>query len=1045
LTTVFSQIIARHEVLRSVYTEVDGQTLQHIRAISDVDFTIKVHDVSTLTGEAQNDAVMATVEADIVAPFNLAEELMLRVNYIQTGDETGVLVFNMHHIASDGWSMEVLTNEFFALYDALSQGQTSPLPALDIQYVDYAHWQRTHLEGEVLDKQLAYWEKQLDEVPPVHSLPLSYPRPDSKQHVGAIVHSSLPADVATRLQALAKQHQLTPFMLLHGALSLLLARHSNSADIVIGTPVANRLQDALTPLIGFFVNTQVLRANTDHATLADYFKHIRQVHVDAQANQDVPFEQLVERLKIPRSTAHTPLFQIMMTTETDYGLSQGESSTEISGVEITPYDAQTIQTKFDLSIDLSMSDAGVGISWTYDVSLFDAQSIERLNDHLCRLLRGLSEVNDGTVRPYHLPMLSQSEQQHLLTALNETASDYPKDSCLHELVEQQAAINPDRIAVVFEDQQLTFKALNERANQLAHCLVETQGVTPDTLVGLCAERSLEMVVGMLGIMKAGGAYVPLDPSYPDSRLAYMIEDGDINTIVSHTPVSHLLSDFKGTVIELDKDDAHLAFSTDNITKSAIGLSSANLVYVIYTSGSTGKPKGVMVEHQAVFNRIHWMCNKFSMTAEDKVLQKTPYSFDVSVWEFMWPLATGAQLVMAKPGGHRDPEYLCALIQQHKITQLHFVPSMLGVILESDSFKKCTSIKQAFCSGEALQLNHVQGFYDAIAGAQLHNLYGPTEAAIEVSHWDCSGDAPNGVPIGHPLHNIQLVVLDKHLNPVPKGVTGELHIGGDCLARGYLNRPDLTQASFIDNPYHDESNPSSSPRLYKTGDLARLRADNAIEYQGRVDHQVKIRGLRIELGEVETQLGAQAGVDSALVLAKELAGSQQLVGYVKAKTPLDEAAQLKLVSEIKVNLLAELPDYMVPSILLVVSEWPLTVNGKIDRKSLPEPDSSAALFDYVAPETETERVLVDIWAELLGADPDKLSTTANFFELGGHSLMIVRSVALIKQKLEVTMEVAAMFDSANIQMLAETIDSKKLKIKFTQVETEVADDEMELVI
>ncbi|TMP53356.1 non-ribosomal peptide synthetase, partial [Pseudoalteromonas citrea] len=518
INRVITEIVSRHEVLRSVYLEVDGQAQQVIKEMSDVSVTVMEEDVCHLQGEAQQHAVRALVEQEFVTPFDLAEDVMMRVNYIHTSSDSGVLLFNMHHIASDGWSMDVLSQEFFALYDAFSAGKASPLPALAIQYADYAHWQREHLVGAELDKQLLYWEQQLEDVPGVHGLPLSYPRPAIKQHIGAVVTGGLPAEVSKQLQVVAKQHKLTPFMLLHGALSLLLARHSNSSDIVVGTPVANRTQSELTPLIGFFVNTLVLRAETEHETLAEYFQHIREVHIGAQSNQDVPFEQLVDRLKVPRGGAHSPLFQIMLTTSTDYGLSAAEEVSSLPGLALEGYDSGTVAAKFDLDINLSMSDEGVGLTWTYDISVFDEQMVTRLNTHLCRLLTSLAEVGEETAAPHSLAMLSSAEEHHLVTELNDTGADYPKGACIHELFEQQAQDNPDSVAVVFEDTHLTYGELNSRANQLAHYLVEKQGVKPDTLVGICVERSLEMVIGILGILKAGGAYVPLDPSYPQERL-----------------------------------------------------------------------------------------------------------------------------------------------------------------------------------------------------------------------------------------------------------------------------------------------------------------------------------------------------------------------------------------------------------------------------------------------------------------------------------------------------------------------------------------------
>ncbi|MCJ8270144.1 MAG: condensation domain-containing protein, partial [Psychrosphaera sp.] len=525
----------RHQVLRTVYLQQGADTLQHIRLMNDIAFDIERTDLSHLSGPALGEQVRALVEADITREFNLESDLMLRVSFITKTLDTGVLIFNMHHIASDGWSLEVLTKEFFALYQAYGKKQANPLPQINIQYADYAHWQRQYLQGEVLEAQLSYWQKHLDEVPVVHSLPLDYDRAENKRHAGAMVSRTLPPATAKALLMIAKAHGLTPFMLLHGMLSLLLSRHSNSHDIVIGTPVANRLQGELEPLIGFFVNTLVLRANTNHTQLSDYFAHIRQVHLDAQSNQDVPFEQLVERLNVPRSTAHTPLFQIMMTTNNDYGIDGSEVEIfTLPNVDIGPFASGLVQEKFDLSIDLSLSEQGMGLNWTYDVSLFSEVHIEQLNRHLCRLLESLSQMPNPSFDG--LEVLSEDEKHYLVTDLNVTKCHYPKDQCIHSLFEQQVLDHPQSIAVVFEDQQLNYQQLNDKANQLAHYLQAHHDIKPDTLVGLCVAHSVEMVIGMLAILKAGGAYVPLDPNYPQARMNYMLDDAALKVVLSQNEV-----------------------------------------------------------------------------------------------------------------------------------------------------------------------------------------------------------------------------------------------------------------------------------------------------------------------------------------------------------------------------------------------------------------------------------------------------------------------------------------------------------------------------
>ena len=1006
----FNEIIARHEVLRTVYTEVDGMAQQQICAVSEIDFDVAVEDMCHLTGETQNQAVKSLVNTEFTQPFNLAEDLMLRVRYIKTAEAAGVLLFNMHHIASDGWSMDVLAKEFFTLYEAYSQGKASPLPALDIQYADYAHWQRTHLEGEVLDNQLDYWAKQLDEVPSVHSLPLCYPRPEVKAFEGAVINGALPARVGQQLQAVAKQYQLTPFMLLHGALSLLLARHSNSADVVIGTPVANRTQAELTPLIGFFVNTLVLRADTNHHSLGEYFKHIRQVHLDAQSNQDVPFEQLVDRLNVTRSKAHSPLFQIMMTTNTDYGLHDDDAAVTLPGVQMSAYESDAVTVKFDLDVALTLNDEGVGINWTYDVSLFSEAAIARLNAHLCRLLTSLSEAAGEDMAVHRLAMLSESETQHLVTELNDTALAYDKSACLHERFERQAQDNPDGVAVVFADESLTYQQLNARANQLAHYLRAHHRIQPDSLVGVCADRSLEMIIGILGILKAGGAYVPLDPNSPKERLSYVIEDAQLSLVLSQGRGHDALAEFTGALVALEGQD-YAQYSSDNLDKSTVGLSAEHLAYVIYTSGSTGKPKGVMIEHGSGQALMQDMSAWFDGVT--RVGWSASYVFDASLQGILY-LFSGRTLVIVSEEMKTQPAQLQAYIGAHQIELLDCTPSVLQFWL--DAWHDFTP-PHLLVGGEAIShtlWQSLAGYTEQ--GLEVRNVYGPTECTVNSTVAQVSGDA---VHIGKTLSYMRSYVLSDDVCKalVPYGSVGELYLGGDGLARGYLNKAGLTAERFIDNPYYDVNDPHSSKRLYRTGDLVRYLPDGHLAFMGRTDDQVKIRGFRIELGEVETQLAQQDSVESALVLAKELAGSQQLVGYIQASKVLDDAAQTAFVLDVKKALAAKVPEYMVPSILVVVNKWPLTPNGKVDKKALPSPAASRLKGDYVPPTSAVEVTITEIWSALLGIDTSEISTTANFFEIGGHSLLILRLGAELKRRLGVVIPLHELFSAVTIAAVA----------------------------
>jgi amino acid adenylation domain-containing protein len=651
------------------------------------------------------------------------------------------------------------------------------------------------------------------------------------------------------------------------------------------------------------------------------------------------------------------------------------------------------------------------------------------------LLKALVSTPDANV--FTVDMLSPQERHQLLVEWNDTAADYPTDKCIHELFEAQVENNPGAIAVIFEDQQLTYGELNQKANQLAHYLINEKHVKPDTLVGICVERSLEMVIGILAILKAGGAYVPLDPEYPEARLKYMLDDANLTTVLTqnHLRETTPVSDEQAVCLDDENIQAYLQTqSIHNPDPNAAGLASNHLAYVIYTSGSTGNPKGVMIEHNALVNRIDWMNRKYGSSPADRILQKTPFSFDVSVWEFVWPLTVGAGLVLARPEGHKDPAYLSVLIHDQQITKVHFVPSMLSSMLSLGDLSQCTTLRQIFCSGEALSLHHVNEFQSQCPWAELHNLYGPTEAAIDVSYWDCSQSHVelSSVPIGRPIHNIQLLVLNHQLNVAPEHVVGELHIGGVGLARGYLNRPELTAEKFIPNPFYDKDNPSSSERLYKTGDLARWLPDGNLEYLGRIDHQVKIRGFRIELGEIENTLSSHADVKDAIVLAKEspTTGDKRLIAYVatEAVDIHDESeaavtARHSFIDTLRHHLNKTLPDYMVPSAFVLLDTFPLTPNGKVDRKALPEPDMGALQATYVAPRTETEKILCEIWQEVLGVE--RVGITDNFFQLGGHSLSAMRVVTKINLVFCIELTIKTLFSNPTVAYISTYIEALRL--------------------
>ena len=1063
LNRVFTTIIERHSILRTVYQLADDQIVQCIKPMKDVHFAIEQQDLRHLTHETISQSLEQYIETDALKAFDLSADLMLRVSFIKTDDNSGVLLFNMHHIASDGWSMELLIKEFFTLYEAYSQGKSDPLPPLGVQYGDYAHWQQQHNNKTKIQGQIDYWLKQLDDVPLLHDLPLDFERQSAKLPIGKTVASELESEVAGELLELAKQLQVTPFMLLHGALALLLSRHSNSHDIVIGTPVANRLMAQLEPMIGFFVNSLVLRVDTSKATIKDYFAHIKQVHLDAQSNQDVPFEQLVEHVKIPRSTAHAPLFQILLTTNTDYGLaSQNIDSFSLSDVVIKARDADMGQEKFDLTVDLSISPKGLGLSWRFNSALFSADHIEKLDEHMRRLLTQLAQLaqlpkrdQHGQISPAQLNLLSDDETYQLLHGLNKTVTvkddsgGFNSQACLHQLFEQQAAQNPHAIGAEFEGQQLSYQALNAKANQLAHYLMAHHQLQSEQLVGLCVSRSLEMIIGILAILKAGGAYVPMDPDYPKERLDFMIEDGELELVLTEQHLVDCIAGFKGQMICIDEmatrtDHFCARLSQDNIGQENVNIQSQhltqnNLAYVIYTSGSTGKPKGVMVEHRNAVAMLSWARQAYADEELAVVLASTSLNFDLSIYELFLPLSSGNTIKVVT----NIVDWAVAG-DLAGVSLINTVPSALDALLKLDV--ALDEVKVINVAGEPLQKTLVNRTLAAYPSLAMCNLYGPSEDTTYSTYARFERPLVDTPHIGKVIDNTYGYVLDKDLQLLPFGAIGELYLGGSGVTRGYLNRDELTAERYIDNPFADDGASEQVPkRLYRTGDLVRYLPDGNFAFIGRVDEQVKIRGFRIELGEVESQLNQLSEIVHAVVLATDVAHSKQLVAYIELNGAQDDkVASLEPIIEQTAEqtveqtvekisqLLAErLPSNMLPSMLIPMSQWPLTANGKVNKKALPQPSIDAMQGTYVAPQTDTEQQLVDIWATLLNVDAKDISTKVSFFSLGGHSLMIVRLIGAIKQAFGLELDVQGLYEVANVAELAELCDGLLAKQQVKQ--------------
>ncbi|NQY38114.1 MAG: amino acid adenylation domain-containing protein, partial [Alteromonadaceae bacterium] len=1020
----FARIVQRHEPLRTVFAEGEEGPIQIIQ--EHVTFKLTCYDLSALAPEQQAVRARALITQEQQKVFDLSRDLMLRGAYLDlSGDDDkqeGILLYTLHHIAADGWSMEIVSKEFSAQYQVILANKPDPLVPLEVQYVDYAWWQREWLAGEVLERQLAYWDQQLLDVPAVHSLPLDFTRPSMKSHVGAVISESFSAELSQGLIRLARQYEVTPFMLLHGALALVLSRHSNTHDIVIGTPMANRMQSELEPLIGFFINTLVLRTNTNHENFHDYLNHVKAVNLDAQENQDVPFDSLVERCQLPRSTQHSPLFQIMLIMNTNTSANTSASVKDRSHSEGVRFSADTV-TKFDLTLDAKLSDTGGYLSWGYDVSLFSRAHIETFNAHLQRLLAAIVETPESQLKD--LMMLSDKEIHQLTHVLNDTQANYPEDKLIHELFEQQVEISPEAIAVVFSEQQLSYQALNQQSNQLAHYLIE-KGVKADTLVGICVDRSLNMIVGLLAILKAGGAYVPLDPNYPKKRLGYLIEDSGIQLILTDTAMQTSLG-LKALISEqsgIERDINCVLFDDDTFDhwqsqrfvshNPAVALHSSNLAYVIYTSGSTGKPKGVGIQHTSVVSLLTWSANELSIDDRQGVLASTSMCFDLSVYELFLPLISGTQCILID-----SILSLGDLPQRDSITLINTVPSAAKALLEEGTLP--SSVRVINLAGEPLKSSLVDDLYQTSNVKRVYDLYGPSETT---TYSTFTLRALSGLEtIGRPVANTQAYIVGLQGEVTPSGVVGELYLGGAGLSRGYLNRAALTAEKFVPHPYSQVP----GERLYCTGDVVRYMSDSSgcfdnIEYMGRIDHQIKIRGFRIELGEIENALLEHKWVNDALVVAREDGqGNNCLVAYVVREEKSSETESEQAVS-IKAALQTLLPEYMVPSTFVFIEKWPLTVNGKIDKKALPEPDGTLLQGEYEAPMSETEQVLVTIWAKLLKLDAETISVKASFFEIGGHSLLAVRLVAEIRTRLAQEIAIKAVFGSPSIRELALQIDA-----------------------
>ncbi|MBA5959227.1 amino acid adenylation domain-containing protein [Pseudomonas lactis] len=975
----FQQLIQRHEALRTRFCERDGQAFQRVEATAD--FELPIIDLSDLPNTEREARAQEVREDQARSPFDLEKGPLLRVTLVRLGDEEHQLLVTLHHIIADGWSLNILIDEFSRLYAAAAQGQSLELPPLALQYADYGSWQRQWLaEGEG-QRQLTYWKAQLGDEHPALNLATDHPRAAQHRHSASRHSQRLDARLSAAIRQTAQAHDSTPFMLLLATFQTLLYRYSGQRDIRIGVPNANRPRHETQGLIGFFINTLVLRAELDgRLPFNQLLAATRETTLAAQAHQDLPFEQLLEAFPQAREQG---LFQVMFNHQ------QRDLSAlrRLPGLLADELPWHSREAKFDLQLHSEEDRNGrLSLSFDYADELFDCATIQRLAEHFIHLLQAVC------TQPQHaigdLPLMQADEQQPW-----SEAPCAPARHWLPELLNQQTS---DATALVWQDGSLTFAQLHTQANRLAHYLRD-KGVGPDVCVAIAAERSPQLLIGLLAIIKAGGAYVPLDPDYPAERLAYMLKDSGVQLLLTQTALLPQLPSAEGVCV-IAMDSLHL----DSWPTQAPGLHlhGDNLAYVIYTSGSTGQPKGVGNTHGALAERLQWMQATYQLNETDVLMQKAPISFDVSVWECFWPLITGCRLVLAGPGEHRDPHRIAQLVQEHGVTTLHFVPPLLQLFIDEPLVAECTSLRRLFSGGEALPAELRNRVLARLPAVQLHNRYGPTETAINVTHWQCAVSDGERSSIGRPLGNVICRVLDEQLNPLPAGVPGELCIGGIGLARGYLGRAGLTAERFVADPLG-----AAGTRLYRTGDRARWNADGVLEYLGRLDQQVKLRGFRVEPEEIEARLLAQVGIAQAVVLVRDA----QLIGYYTADTELDE-------QRVKTALAAELPEYMVPALLMRLDAMPLSPSGKLDRRALPEPVWQTR--EHVEPHTPLQLQIAAIWREVLGLP--RIGLRDDFFALGGHSLLATQIISRTRQACDVELPLRTLFEASELGDFAQQV-------------------------
>ncbi|MFD2169215.1 amino acid adenylation domain-containing protein [Tumebacillus lipolyticus] len=986
LKRALSEIVDRHEVLRTSFGLLDGDLMQKVHVEQKQELV--VIDVQDVPEAERREHAQRLVTEELERTFDLKQGPLVRTTLITLDEQEHLLVIVMHHIVADGWSTGILIKELSVLYTVFAAGEEeSPLPPLAVQYADYSQWQQDDWQSGVWEEQLSYWRERLSGELPQLLLPTDRPRPQQLTDRGDTVIAQLSKSLTERLKETGRHAQATLFMTLLAAYQVLLHRYSGQDDVLVGTPIAGRNQEDVQELIGFFLNNLVLRTDlSGDPSFVKLLAQVRQTALEAYQHAEVPFELLVKELQPNRNLNVSPLFQTLLV------LNDPLEKFEMPGLAMRMVEQEIRSVKYDLSLEAIEEQEGLVLIWRYKTDLFDRTTIERLTANFEVLLEGIVAEPEMVISK--LPLLTEWERQQVVEVWNETERSYP-DQTLHQLFEAQVERTPDRVAVLFEGEQVTYREFNERANRVASRLLKL-GVRPNTFVGVSMERSIDMLVAVYGVVKAGGAYVPIDPTNPLERVAYMLQDAQVGVLLTQAHLLDRLPATEAQVIVLDRED----FSAESADNPLVPMTTDHLAYMIYTSGSTGQPKGAMLPHKAIVNQILWRQHTYRLTESDRILQKTPVSFDASVWELFWALFVGASIVMARSEGHKDSAYLRDVIIEQRVTTLHFVPSMLQIFAEQKGIEDCTSLRRILCGGEALPTDLTARIFSRLPHVEVHNLYGPTEAAVDVTYWVCERESVGAtVPVGRHIDNTKLYVLDKHLQPLPFGAAGELHIGGVQLSYGYHNRKELTEEKFIPNPFGEG-------KLYKSGDLLRLMPNGVFEYLGRLDHQVKVRGFRVELGEIEALLTQYPGVTEAVVMPKENALAAYVVG--------DERLSAQ---DLRRDLQGKLPSYMVPSSFAFLSRLPLTPNGKADRRALQKLETKSAVSDdsYVPPQSELEKGIAAIWQEVLAVE--RVGLHDNFFELGGHSLALMHVHRRLQEAYPFETSVVELFQYPTISQLA----------------------------